>query len=62
MRLNWSILFPAILLFLIGIFNLIGVRSDLIITQVIAGILAVLFFICLKILGINFFKNNATLL
>lgn len=62
MRLNWSILFPAILLFFIGIFNLVGVRSDLIVTQVVAGGIALLFFIGLKILGINFFKNNATLL
>lgn len=62
MRLNWSILFPALLLFFIGIFNLIGVRSDLIATQVVAGGIAILFFIGLKILGINFFRNNATLL
>lgn len=62
MRLNWSNLFPVILLFFIGIFNLVGVRSDLIVTQVIAGGIALLLFIGLKILGINFFKNNATLL
>lgn len=61
MRLNWSILIPAILLFFIGIFNLVGVRSDLVSTQVFAGVLAVLLFTILKIRGINFFKNNSTL-
>lgn len=62
MKLNWGILFPAILLFFIGIFNLAGVRSDLITTQVIAGIMAIAFFVILKTIGINFFKNNSTLL
>ncbi len=61
MRLNWSILFPAILLFFIGIFNLVGVRSDLVSTQVIAGVFALVFFIILKARGINFFKNNSVL-
>ncbi len=62
MRFNWSILVPAILLFFIGIFNLVGVRSDLIMTQVAAGIIALFFFALLKFVGINFFKNNSTLL
>jgi len=61
MRLNWSILIPAILLFFIGIFNLIGVRSDLVSTQVTAGIIAVFIFVVLRIRGINFFRNNSTL-
>lgn len=61
MRLNWSILIPAILLFFIGIFNLVGVRSDLVSTQVFAGVLAVFLFVVLKIRGINFFRNNSTL-
>jgi len=61
MRLNWSILVPAILLFFIGIFNLIGVRSDLVSTQVVAGVIGIIFFVILKIRGINFFKNNSTL-
>ncbi len=61
MRLNWSILIPAILLFFIGIFNLVGVRSDLVSTQVFAGVLAIFLFVVLKIRGINFFRNNSTL-
>lgn len=61
MRVNWNILFPSILLFFVGIFNLIGVRSDLVQTQVFAGIIAVLLFVILKVRGINFFRNNSTL-
>ena len=61
MRVNWNILIPSILLFFVGIFNLIGVRSDLVQTQVFAGILAILLFIILKVRGINFFRNNSTL-
>lgn len=61
MRVNWNILIPSILLFFVGIFNLIGVRSDLVQTQVFAGILAILLFVILKVRGINFFRNNSTL-
>jgi len=61
MRLNWNILIPAILLFFIGIFNLVGTRGDLVTTQVFAGIISILAFAVLRIRGINFFKNNSAL-
>lgn len=59
MKLNWRLIFPAVLLFFVGVFNLAGVRSDLLVTQLFAGLLAVLVTVWIKILGINFFKNNA---
>lgn len=59
MKLNGGLLFPALLLFFIGIFNLLGTGSAFIPTQLVALLLGCVIFFMLRSIGVNFFRTNA---
>ncbi len=61
MKLNGGLLFPSMLLFCIGIFNLLGIGSSYIPTQTVALVIGVGIFFVLRQIGINFFRSNAQL-
>ncbi len=59
MKLNAGLVFPSILLFCVGIFNLVGIGGSFIPTQVTALLIGIVLFFALRSIGLNFFRTNA---
>lgn len=55
----FSSLFSSFFLNIFAVFNLLGIRGDLVITQIIFFIIGIIIFILSRKLGLTFFRNNA---